>query len=135
MTADDHNRVHQPTARCRSCSGSPGLRALFDCQREAFLRDGTPSLAQRRADLAKLAHAIRNNAERIADVISADFGNRSAGETLLAEVWTTVTAIRHTSRHLGRWMKPRRATVGLELMPARARILCQPLGVVGIISP
>jgi coniferyl-aldehyde dehydrogenase len=135
MTADDNNGLHQPTAQSRSCSGNPGLRALLDCQREAFLRDGTPSLAQRRADLAKLAHAIRDNAERIADVISADFGNRSAGETLLAEVWTTVTAIRHTSRHLGRWMKPRRATVGLELMPARARILYQPLGVVGIISP
>ena len=32
-------------------------------------------------------------------------------------------------------MKPKSVAVGLELMPGRARILYQPLGVVGIISP
>jgi len=122
-------------ARSPSDPGGPDLRAVFDRQREAFLRDGTPELSRRRADLAKLARGIREDAERIAGVIATDFGNRSAGETLLAEVLTTLTAIRHTSRHLARWMRPRRVTVGLELMPARARILCQPLGVIGIISP
>ena len=122
-------------ARSPSDPVGPDVRAVFDRQREAFLRDGAPELARRRADLAKLARAIRDGAERIAGVIAADFGNRSAGETLLAEVLTTLTAIRHTSRHLARWMRPRRVTVGLELMPARARILCQPLGVIGIISP
>ena len=32
-------------------------------------------------------------------------------------------------------MRPKRVAVGLELMPASARILYQPVGVVGIISP
>jgi len=111
------------------------MRATLERQRAAFLKDGPPSLAERRADLVKLKSAIRANTERIAQVISADFGNRSKHETLLAEIFTTLSGIRHASRHLAKWMRPKRVSVGIEFMPARARILHQPVGVVGIISP
>ncbi|HMK69881.1 MAG TPA: coniferyl aldehyde dehydrogenase, partial [Xanthobacteraceae bacterium] len=53
----------------------------------------------------------------------------------LAEVFPALSAIRHTLRHLARWMQPKRVSVGLELMPAGARIIYQPVGMVGIISP
>ena len=111
------------------------MRATLERQREAFLATGAPSLAERRADLARLKATIREKAEGIAAAISADFGNRSRHESLLAEVFTTLSGIRHTAGHLARWMRPRRVSVGLELRPGRARILYQPLGVVGIISP
>src|SRR5216684_2503931 len=84
---------------------------------------------------SELMQAIKNNAERIALEISGDFGNRSRYETLLADVWPTLAAIRHAIRHLPHWMAPKRVSVGLEFMPARARILYQPVGVVGVISP
>ena len=112
------------------------MRGVLDAQRqEAFLRAGPPSLQERRADLKKLADAIGRGGERIAEVISADFGNRSRHETILAEIFTTLSGIRHASRHLAKWMRPKRVSVGIEFMPARARILYQPVGVVGIISP
>jgi coniferyl-aldehyde dehydrogenase len=111
------------------------LSAILERQREAFLRDGPPSLERRRADLAKLRRAIKNSAERIADVISADFGNRSRQESLLAEVFATRAAIRYSLRNLARWMRPKRVPVSLEFQCGRARILSQPIGVVGIISP
>ena len=116
-------------------AASDEMRAILERQRAAFLKDGPPSLAERRADLAKLKAAIRENTERIAQAISADFGNRSRHETLLAEIFTTLSGIRHASRHLVKWMRPKRVSVGIEFMPARARILYQPVGVVGIISP
>jgi coniferyl-aldehyde dehydrogenase len=121
--------------RPASSSATAELHATLERQRQAFRASPSPSLAERRADLAKLKSAIRDRAETIADVISADFGNRSRHESLLAEVFTTLAGIRHTSRHLDRWMRPKRVAVGLELLPGRARILRQPLGVVGIISP
>jgi coniferyl-aldehyde dehydrogenase len=111
------------------------MRAAFDAQRAAFSRTGPPSLAERRADLKKLGDAINKNADRLAAAISADFGNRSRHETELAELMPVQTAIRHTLRHLAGWMRPKRAPVTLELLPAKARILYQPVGVVGIISP
>jgi coniferyl-aldehyde dehydrogenase len=111
------------------------LRTTFDAQRAAFLRAGAPSLQERRADLKKLAEAIERGSDRLAAAISADFGNRSRHETELGEVFPSLSAIRNTLKHLRQWMRPRRVSVGLELAPATARILYQPVGVVGIISP
>jgi coniferyl-aldehyde dehydrogenase len=112
-----------------------GMDAILTRQREAFLQSGPPSFEERRHDLLKLRRAIKKNAERIALEIAGDFGNRSRYETLLADVWPTLAAIRHAVRHLKHWMAPKRVSVGLEFMPAKARILYQPVGVVGIISP
>jgi coniferyl-aldehyde dehydrogenase len=111
------------------------MRAIFAAQRAAFLRAGPPSLEERRADLTKLGDAISSRADRLAAAITADFGNRSHYETEIAEVFPALSALRHTRRHLAHWMQPRRVSVGLELMPAGARIVYQPVGVVGIISP
>ena len=103
--------------------------------REAFLRAGPPDLAERKEDIQKLRDAVKKEAEEIASVISQDFGNRSRHETLLADVWPVLTSARETLKHLASWMKPKSVGVGLELLPGRARILYQPVGVVGIISP
>jgi coniferyl-aldehyde dehydrogenase len=116
-------------------TASGTMRATLDAQRTAFLRAGPPSPEERRADLIKLRDAVRQKTGQLAEAISADFGNRSRHETELAEVFPLLAAIRHTLSHLRRWMKPKRVPVGLELMPASARILYQPVGVVGIISP
>jgi len=111
------------------------MRAVFDAQRAASLRAGTPSLPERREHLKALAAAIDRSAGRLEQVISADFGHRSRHETELAEIFPARTAIRHTLRHLAAWMRPKRVSVGLELLPASARVIYQPVGVVGIISP
>jgi coniferyl-aldehyde dehydrogenase len=108
---------------------------ILALQRQAFLRAGPPTYRQRKTDLKKLIVAVRKEANAIADAISADFGNRARNETLLAEIWPVLASARHTLRHLSFWMKPKRVPVGLELLPAAARIVTQPLGVIGIISP
>lgn len=104
-------------------------------QREAFLRAGPPDLAERKDDIRRLRAAVKQEAERIASVISEDFGNRSRHETMLADVWPVLTSARETLKHVARWMRPKSVGVGLELMPGKARILYQPVGAVGIISP
>src|SRR6185437_362859 len=43
--------------------------------------------------------------------------------------------IRHATRHLKKWMAPQRISTALQFMPARNRLMPQPLGVVGIIAP
>ncbi len=108
---------------------------ILSLQRNAFLRAGAPPLAERQADIRKLRDAVRQQSQEIAAVISADFGNRSVHETMVADIWPVLASARHALKHLASWMKPKRVPVGLELMPGRARILYQPVGVVGIISP
>ncbi len=116
-------------------AAAPDPAAMLAAQREAFLQAGAPPLEARLADLDKLRAAVKAEADRIAAVICEDFGNRSRHESLLADVWPVLAAIRHTRAHLASWMKPRRVAVPMELRPGRARIQYQPVGVVGVISP
>ncbi|MGM8062056.1 coniferyl aldehyde dehydrogenase [Vogesella indigofera] len=94
-----------------------------------------PSLAQRRQWLDGLARLLQQHQHELAAAISADFGHRSVVETRLAEVFPTLAGIRHARRQLAAWLRPQRRPVSLWFQPARARLLPQPLGVVGIMVP
>ncbi len=111
------------------------LRTLFDLQRAAHLRDPVPSVARRRVRLERLGAAIRGATVAIARAISEDFGNRAPQETVLAEVFTSLEAIRYTVRHLKRWTKPEPRAVSVWHRPGYAQLHRQPLGVVGIVVP
>lgn len=111
------------------------LEATFAAQRLAFAGNPMPPLAQRRQWLKSLREALLADQQQLIEAIDADFSGRSADETLLAELLPSVQGIRHAERHLRRWMRPARRAVGLAFQPASARVLYQPLGVVGVIVP
>jgi coniferyl-aldehyde dehydrogenase len=112
-----------------------GLRRRLDLQREAFAREPYPTLAARRERLDRILDLVRQHRDPLAEAASADFGYRSRHETLIADIAVTVTAVRHIRRNVGRWMRPERRRTALGLVPARAEVVPQPVGVVGIISP
>jgi coniferyl-aldehyde dehydrogenase len=112
------------------------MQRLLDAQREAFMKAGAPSVEQRLESLEKLQRILVDNQEAFADAINADFGTRSRLETLQAEIFVTVEAIKHARKHLRGWMKPERRPINRLLFGlAKARVHYQPLGVVGIIAP
>ena len=111
------------------------LPALFAAQRAAFAAEPYPSRGVRRDRLDRLASIIEENEARIVDAIAADFGVRASQETRLAELFMVRVGLRHARRHLADWMRPRRASTPLYLWPGRSRIVRQPVGVVGVISP
>ena len=111
------------------------LTLLCAAQRQAFLREGPPDHEKRRENLNKLLKLTLANEERIAEAISQDFGHRSRFETALSEIFVVISGIKHASRNLKRWMKPRRVPTPLYFWPGKNEIVPQPLGVVGIISP
>lgn len=111
------------------------LMRILEAQRAAMLRDGPPTAIKRKQDLDALLELIRGYQDRLVKSVSEDFGNRSAHETLLAEVLGVIKPIKHARKNLKRWMKPARRPMELELLPARAEIQYQPLGVIGIMAP
>jgi len=111
------------------------LEATFAAQRKAFTGNPMPPAAQRRQWLKSLREALLADQQQLIEAVDTDFSGRSADETLLAELLPSVQGIRHAERHLRRWMRPARRAVGLAFQPASARVLYQPLGVVGIIVP
>jgi coniferyl-aldehyde dehydrogenase len=104
-------------------------------QRRSFAADPNPPRAIRRDRLERLRRLLRENADGIRDAINADFGQRASEETLLLEQFTSHEAVAHALRNLRRWMKSERRRVAWWSLPGRARLLRQPLGVVGIIVP
>jgi coniferyl-aldehyde dehydrogenase len=95
----------------------------------------TPSYQQRMDDLANLHQAVIAHKQALVDAVAADFGRRSRHETLLADVMTVLDEIKHTRKHLRRWMKTKRAPIDIKAWPARGEIQQRALGVVGVIAP
>ena len=68
------------------------LTDILSRQRAAFLREGTPTLAARMADLAKLKKAVRAHLPEFAKTLDADFEGRSAKETAVLRAWLSCRA-------------------------------------------
>src|SRR3546814_15529321 len=81
------------------------LGELLALQRTAFLREGPPSLAQRRADLKKLRTAIVACKTDITDAMMADFGHRAPFESLM-EPLSLVLGIDYLLGNLAKFMRP-----------------------------
>jgi len=111
------------------------LERLFALQRAAFARERYPSLRTRQDRLARLKALVVENEARFAQAVDSDFGDRSEHETRLAELYIVAAEIADAQANLRRWMRRERVTTPLHLLPGRAYIERQPLGVAGIISP
>ena len=113
----------------------PALRAKLERQRAAFLHDGPPTLQQRRGDLKKLKEAVLARQDRFVAALDADFGHRARQKSLMLDLGTTVGAINYLHSNLRRFMRLERRRVAAIFKPASAKVVYQPLGVVGIVAP
>jgi len=111
------------------------LAYIFAEQRQAFVANPMPVAAQRLQWLKALRTLLSEERQALIEAISADFSHRSPDETLLAELMPSLHNIHYASRHLKQWMKPSRRKVGLAFQPASAKVMYQPVGVVGVIVP
>lgn len=111
------------------------LETLLERQRQAYRANPMPDAGQRIQWLKSLANLLVTEQKAIVDAINADFSNRSADETLLAEVLPSLHGVHYATKRVRKWMKPSRRSVGMQFMPASAKVIYQPLGVVGVIVP
>ena len=114
----------------------PSLEGALAAQRRAYLAHPVPSFEERRQDLQSLRRFVHEQRQAICDAISADYGHRSAHETVLAEIIPVQSGIDHALAHLRQWMRPQRRPVDrISFGLASNRVIPQPLGVVGVIVP
>ncbi len=111
------------------------LKQCFALQRRAWAEQGPLSEKRRAEGLGDLADALVRHADEFAKAISADFGHRSVHETKLSDLYPVIAGLRHARKNFRRWMKSRRRPIQMMFQPASGRIVYQPLGVVGIMSP
>lgn len=111
------------------------MKRIFSDQKAAFRKNPMPSLQERSANLKKLRKVLMDNQNTIIRCISKDFSNRSADETKLAEIMTTIHSIDYSLKHLKAWMAKDKKKISPLFQPATGFVQYQPLGIIGVISP
>ncbi|MGH6760245.1 MAG: coniferyl aldehyde dehydrogenase [Phyllobacterium sp.] len=111
------------------------MQQVFDRQVDWTRTRPAPRLEDRLERLDRLKKLILDHENRLCQAISDDFGHRSKVETSVAEISFVLTEIGHAKRHLKKWMAPQNIPTQLQFQPGKNRLIPQPLGVVGIISP
>ncbi|WP_323122944.1 coniferyl aldehyde dehydrogenase [Burkholderia alba] len=111
------------------------LGSLLRAQQTAHRRAPYPEWSERAGHLRALRKMLLDNQDTITEAIHADFGHRAKQEIQIAEFWLSKEEINDALRHGARWMKTRRRPMNKWMLPARARLMPQPLGVVGIVVP
>ena len=123
----DHDQPITPAAA--------DLSRILDAQRAAFRANPMPSADERIDHLKRLSSVLVAQKDRLAQALSEDFGHRSKDETLMAEILPIREAVHYTCKRVRRWMEPEPRRVNPIHQPAKAWVMYQPLGVVGIIAP
>ncbi|MBL4900478.1 MAG: coniferyl aldehyde dehydrogenase [Colwellia sp.] len=107
----------------------------FIKQKQAFGHNSYLSAQTRIDDLTKLKGAIIEHQEQLIQALSKDYGCRSVGDSKMGDLLPTIMGINYAIKHIKKWMKPSKRHVGVLFQPAKAFVMYQPLGVIGIITP
>ena len=114
----------------------PEFHLCFAAQKAAYEAKRSPSYAERKADLQALHRMLVENREALVDAVNQDYGCRSRFETLASELLANQEGILDAIKHLKKWMKPQKRSLDITQYPlAKARVIPQPVGVVGVVVP
>lgn len=113
------------------------IEGLIEAQRASYLDEGYVSAAVRIDRLKRAKALLRKYQDDFIRLISEDYGNRSNGTTLYADVVASNGALSDAIKHTKKWMKNERRGLmfPLGLLGAKAHVQYQPKGVVGLITP
>ena len=113
------------------------MQAILEKQRASFTAAMPESMAVRKDRIARAVALLIDHKDAFAKAVSADFGHRSHEQTLMTDIMPSVGAMKHAAKHMESWARDqkRKPTFPLGFIGARAQVVYQPKGVVGIVAP
>ncbi|WP_188306216.1 aldehyde dehydrogenase family protein [Streptomyces sp. CBMA123] len=102
--------------------------------RATFRSGRTKPLDWRLGQLRALRALLTEQSDAFLAALAADLG-KGPVEAYRTEVAFTLNELDHTVRHLEEWLRPAAAAVPDAFLPAQARVVRDPLGVVLVIAP
>ena len=113
------------------------MQSVLEKQRASFTAALPEPMSVRRDRIDRAIALLLDNAEGFAKAVSADFGHRSREQTLMTDIMPSVSAMKHAKKHFESWAKgeKRKPTFPLGLLGAKAEVVYQPKGVVGVVAP
>jgi len=110
------------------------VERIFEAQRAHQNEVAQTTAKERKQKLKRLHQALLGHRQEIQKALYEDF-HKHPSEVDLTEIYPVTSEIKHASRHLSGWMRPRRVKTPIALMGSRSYIHYEPKGVVLIISP
>jgi coniferyl-aldehyde dehydrogenase len=113
------------------------MQTVLEKQRASFTAALPEPMSVRRDRIDRAIALLIDHAEDFAKAVSADFGHRSREQTLMTDIMPSVSAMKHAKKHFEAWAKgeKRKPTFPLGLLGAKAEVVYQPKGVVGVVAP
>lgn len=115
-------------------AGTQRIADIVRAQRQFFRSGATLPYGIRRQHLERLLDGLVKYEDRLHAALAQDLG-KPQFEAYLTEVGFSRYDLRHTIKHLSKWMRPRRVRTSLLAQPARSYVHHHPLGVNLIICP
>ena len=110
------------------------LSELGNKQFQYFQEGITLPYEFRKSQLLLLKAAIETYQDEIIEALHKDLG-KSEFETYTTEIGFVLSEIKHTLKHLAKWMQPEKRSSPMALFPSKSKIINQPYGKTLIIAP
>ena len=110
------------------------LGSTVETLRSTYRSGVTRPLAWRRRQLEQMARMLEENESALLDALKVDLG-KPAVEGFITDIAFVLSEIESVLKHLARWNRPKRVSSPLVTLPARSKLLPEPLGVVLVIAP
>ena len=108
--------------------------SLVASLRDAYNSGLTAKRQWRINQLNALRQLVVDNEKILEDALHKDLG-KSASEAQLTEIGIILGDIEYALKNLASWLKPQKVAVPLAVMPAKAFVVSEPVGVALIIAP
>jgi len=110
---------------------------ILERQKQAYIRDGIPSAAVRIDRINRAIGLLVDHGDALCEAMCEDFGHRSVDLSKLADIAGSISALKHSKKHLHKWMRAekRKPEFPFGFLGAKAEIRPVPKGTIGIISP
>ncbi|WP_295899166.1 coniferyl aldehyde dehydrogenase [uncultured Vibrio sp.] len=111
------------------------LYTTFEQAQSRYKQTPYPAYDDRIELLSKLKDELIANKKNLVAALNQDYGYRSEFDSTICDVLPSVRHIDYTLKKLKKWMKPESRSVGSMLVPSKAQVHFQPVGVVGVMVP
>lgn len=123
-----------PISDSNSAPGAVPIDGIADRLRDTYRRGVTRPLEWRRRQLEAMERMIIENEDAFLEALRADLGKPSF-EGWATDLSFVLSELKLMLRNLERWNRPERVRTPLVAMPAKSRLVPEPLGVVLVIAP
>ncbi|WP_213959802.1 MULTISPECIES: coniferyl aldehyde dehydrogenase [unclassified Variovorax] len=124
-----------PFQSAGSLAANERVARIFAAQQAAFAAAPSASAPERLSRLRALKRQLSRYQDVLADAMSRDFGHRAHAESKMLDVLGSMMELNHAISHVKRWMKPSRRATELLFLSNSVKVMYQPKGVVGVITP